>query len=452
MLDPLDSIREAFELSSTQFAALVKGFQEEYDMGLTTSSTEIATMIPSYVTRMPTGKEQGTFLALDLGGSTLRVSAVHLLGQGQVKVTEVRRAIPMADPLRTGTSDAFFDWIVEAVCELLSKINTHESLSMGVCWSFPIDQTGISTGKILRMGKGFDLKGIDGRDLNELFQEAFKRKAIDVTVTAILNDTVGTLVAHAYTHPQAKIGFIYGTGVNAAYPEKVSRIQKLKGHGLGPDVEMLINTEIDIFGNEAYLPLNRFDRALDATHSQPKFQLYEKMMSGAYLGELTRLASMELIASGDLFQGNIPDQFRNAWGFPSASVSILESNAASQWEAQKPAVESILSFENEYQLSPTDLSLLIQVAQIISDRAARLAGGAMASLLEQQKDTLSETEPIVIGVNGSVFEFYPQMPERIQKSLIDWFGPSISNRLQISLATEGGSIGGALIAMLYQPR
>ncbi|OAD72330.1 hypothetical protein PHYBLDRAFT_88880, partial [Phycomyces blakesleeanus NRRL 1555(-)] len=441
------AIREAFELSPTKFEALVKGFQQEYNTGLTTSSAEIATMIPSYVTRMPNGKEKGTFLALDLGGSTLRVSAVNLLGEGEVKVTEVRRAIAVADPLRTGTSDAFFDWIVEAVDELLSKINTHTPLSMGVCWSFPIDQTGISTGTILRMGKGFDIKGIEGKDLNILFQEAFKRKAINVTVTAILNDTVGTLVAHAYTHPQARIGFIYGTGVNAAYPEKVSRIQKLKNHNMGPDVEMLINTEIDIFGNESYLPLNRFDLALDATHSQPKFQLYEKMMSGAYLGELTRLASLELIASGDLFKGNIPNQFKNPWDFSSASVSILESNAVTRWEDQKVAVETLLTFENEYQLSATDLSLLIQVAHLISDRAARLAGGAMVSLLEQQKINLSETDPIVIGVNGSVYELYPQMPERIQQSLIDWFGPTISSRLQISLATEGGSIGGALIAM-----
>ena len=37
-------------------------------------------------------------------------------------------------------------------------------------------QTGISKGKVLRMGKGFTLDNIDGQDLTNLFHDAFKRK------------------------------------------------------------------------------------------------------------------------------------------------------------------------------------------------------------------------------------------------------------------------------------
>ncbi|KAI7872905.1 hypothetical protein BDF14DRAFT_1750098 [Spinellus fusiger] len=453
MIDPLATVRKAFEFTPDQFKALVDGFQQEYELGLTTDSTSIATMIPSYVTRLPTGYEKGTFLALDLGGSTLRVSAVQLLGQGQVNVTEVRRTIAFNDPLRTGSYKAFFDWIADAVEELLSKIDTHTPLSMGICWSFPINQTDISTGTILRMGKGFEIKDIEGKDLNTLCSEAFRRKAILVTVTALMNDTVGVLVAHAYAHPKSRIGFIHGTGVNAAYPEKTSRIPKLKGHTYPPDTEMLINTEIDIFGSEAYLPINAFDRALDASHSQPKFQLYEKMMSGAYLGELTRLAAMELIQNETLFEGNIPKEFEQPWAFSSASTCQIESITSASWEEQQESLKNTVTFNNDYQITQYDYSLLSEIANIISDRAAKLVGGAMASLIEQQKDLLLSTnEPIVIGVNGSVFELYPRMSERIQACLADWFGPDVSKRIDISMAIEGGTIGSALVAMLYQPR
>jgi hexokinase len=37
-------------------------------------------------------------------------------------------------------------------------------------------QTSISAGKILRMGKGFTIEGVEGYDLSALFQEGFKRK------------------------------------------------------------------------------------------------------------------------------------------------------------------------------------------------------------------------------------------------------------------------------------
>lgn len=37
-------------------------------------------------------------------------------------------------------------------------------------------QTSVSGGKILRMGKGFTIEGVEGYDLSALFLEAFQRK------------------------------------------------------------------------------------------------------------------------------------------------------------------------------------------------------------------------------------------------------------------------------------
>lgn len=138
-------IRQEFLLSPDKFKAIVEGFKAECEHGLATASASgLATMIPSYVTRMPTGNETGTYLALDLGGSTLRVSAVQLLGNGQVKVTEVRRLI--TGTLRSGTTDAFFDWVVDAIAELIETIpprddeqHQKQPLAMGVSWSFPLE-------------------------------------------------------------------------------------------------------------------------------------------------------------------------------------------------------------------------------------------------------------------------------------------------------------------------
>lgn len=75
-------------------------------------------MISSYVTRLPTGEETGTFLALDLGGSTLRACAVDLLGNGQVNVTEVRRLI-----------DILFELVKERISLIGSLIRSPNSYS-----------------------------------------------------------------------------------------------------------------------------------------------------------------------------------------------------------------------------------------------------------------------------------------------------------------------------------
>ncbi|KAI9475601.1 MAG: hypothetical protein EXX96DRAFT_573920 [Benjaminiella poitrasii] len=457
----LEQVRKTFDLNEAIFKSIVKGFKTEYEQGLSTrSASGLATMIPSYVTTLPTGQETGTYLSLDLGGSTLRVSAVELLGNCQVKVTEIRRQISPHDPLRTSRATVFFDWIVDAIAELIDTIGyqqcKEEPLSLGICWSFPIDQTSISKGKILRMGKGFTIDGIEGQDLSSLFHKAFERKSLYVKVTALLNDTIGTLVAHAYTNPDARVGFIYGTGVNAAYPEKVNKILKLHQSEYQKDdtTRMLVNTEIDIFGSDAYLPLNKYDRLLDASHSQPQFQLYEKMMSGACIGELVRLVAIDLIRDGHLFNGHEPKEFEKYMAFETSTTGDIESHFSTDSEEEGfSQFQQVFHFDGqEYQVEMKDYRLLREVCRIVSDRAARLAGAAMASLIEQQSEDLlvNSTKPIVIGVNGSTYEKYPGMHERIHESLVAWFGPDISARIRVELATDGGSIGGALIAMLSE--
>lgn len=71
-------------------------------------------------------------------------------------------------------------------------------------------------------------------------------------------------------------------------------------------------------------------------------------------------------------------------------------------------------------------------------------------MIEQQTELLEGTDDIVIGVNGSTYEKYPKMHGRICESLSSWFTPETYKRIYVELATDGGSIGGALIAMLAE--
>ncbi|CAO3630270.1 unnamed protein product [Mucor hiemalis] len=315
---------------------------------------------------------------------------------------------------------------------------------------FAYSQVTVNRGTLLRMGKGFTLKNAEGRDLSDLLHEAFERKGLNVKVSAILNDAVGTLVAHAYANPRSRIGFIFATGVNASYPEKISSLKaKLEPEyyeSQDPNTEMLLNTEIDIFGSETYLPLTSYDIALDNAHNQPKFQLYEKMLSGCYMGELTRLIAMDFIKAGVLFEGVVPEGFEEPYAFPTMHMSALESdNTTSKEESYKV----LLKYQTVQAPTYNDISILNRICRIVATRSAALAAASIAAMIEQQGLEKSEDKhDIVIGINGSTYEFYPYMAERVHRSLRDWFGTDISDRIRLEIAKDGGSIGGALIAML----
>jgi len=121
--------------------------------------------------------------------------------------------------------------------------------------------------------------------------EALRRKNIScIKIAALANDTVGTLVARSYADPTCDLGVIMGTGTNACYREKLSNIPKLRGPD--PEEYMIVNME---WGNFDKLRLTRYDNKLDEASVNPDAMYLEKMVSGMYLGEITRLILIDLI-------------------------------------------------------------------------------------------------------------------------------------------------------------
>lgn len=209
---------------------------------------------------------------------------------------------------------------------------------------------------------------------------------------------------------------------------------------------MLINTEIDIFGNDTYLPRTKYDFELDKHHSQPDFQPWEKMMSGAYLGELTRLVCLDFIQQGALFGGVVPAGWDNPWSFQTVVMSSIERDNTQSRDKTVELLESAYEFATRP--SKEDIQTLTRICRIVSTRGAIMVAVAIASMIEKQQLHTINQNNIIIGMNGSTYEFYPYMDERVKKALKTWFGVDISERIRIEIAREGGSIGGALIAML----
>ena len=110
------------------------------------------TMLPSYTYLLPTGQETGAAIAVDLGGSTLRVAAVQLYPLGEAgddtrKQTHepmkviLRESWVVGDDVKKLRSNAFFDWIVARIAQVVEAVGAGNGRGavMGVTWSFPIE-------------------------------------------------------------------------------------------------------------------------------------------------------------------------------------------------------------------------------------------------------------------------------------------------------------------------
>lgn len=145
--DFLEEVRRSFEqqLKIESLISLSKQLQVELKQHLISSPQ---CMLPSFNYTLPTGKEQGTYLALEVGGSNLRMALVELAGRCQGKESmRIRRTMsfPIDKSVRQLREYAFFDWMAERIGEMLvleggkPYLEQTEPLRMGIAWSFPIE-------------------------------------------------------------------------------------------------------------------------------------------------------------------------------------------------------------------------------------------------------------------------------------------------------------------------
>lgn len=143
----LAEARELF-LGPVQTEAL-EGFSRKLKTQFTEAlASNPACMLPSYNHQLPDGREHGQYLALDVGGSTLRIALVELrtrVAQSSESRILTLESFKIERHIKNLEGMAFFDWMACRIVDTVSRAPQHEvntsekPLLMGLAWSFPIE-------------------------------------------------------------------------------------------------------------------------------------------------------------------------------------------------------------------------------------------------------------------------------------------------------------------------
>ena len=257
---------------------------------------------------------------MDLGGTWFRVLFFRLNGRGGVEFAAAPHVQAIPKAIMLGHGIQFFDFIVLAIDTMLNRLESEGQISndgetkrdfpMGFTFSFPCRNTAIDQAILARWTKGFACEGVAGNDVVKMLHEARDRKKdmkFNFHCSCLINDTVGCLTSLALSKPNTRVGVIYGTGTNACFPEPIENISTL-GDDFdrtqdpnAPKRKMLINTEWGGFGSVSHSlddVRNTYDQQLDRESLNRGDQLYEKMISGMYMGEILRLLLVDLVKLG----------------------------------------------------------------------------------------------------------------------------------------------------------
>ncbi|KAJ3331807.1 hexokinase A [Blyttiomyces sp. JEL0837] len=438
----LQRLDQLFSVPADKLNQIVRHMVVDMKKGLLDDNQTLK-MIPSHVIRRPNGSEIGSFLALDLGGSNFRVCEVTLEGNGITRMRQ--RKYTVKEELKTGKGTDLFDFFAECVGSFLEEIETSatkgKERKLGFTFSFPVHQTSINKGYLLYWTKGFSTSGVEKVDVVQLLQEAFHRKNLKISVSALVNDTTGTLISHAYLSPNTYVGVILGTGSNAAYVESLDNIPKLKESF--PSSEMIINTEWGAFDQEQIvLPLTKFDHKLDRGSVNPKKQTFEKMISGMYLGEIVRYVLLDLIKTGELFNGKGSAVLETKYHFETAYMSRIERDHTLDLSDTKAVLEDLMKVPRT---TRQDRLIVKGVCELVGRRAARLSAAGVAAIVTK----INRLDGCTVAIDGSLFELYPHFANRMRDALREMLGLSAEN-IVLEQARDGSGQGAALIAALAE--
>jgi len=202
---------------------------------------------------------------------------------------------------------------------------------------------------------------------------------------------------------------------------------------------MVINTEWGAFGDNGELDFIRtkWDRAVDDNSVNPGKQIFEKMISGMYMGELIRQVLVDLMKDDLIFFECNRDKILERGSFFTRFASEIESDPVGDYTRAKAALQ-MLDIDPDT-VTTEDLSSLRYVCEVVSRRASFMASAGITALLKKM-----DYKDVTIAIDGSLFRYHPHFKNVMQSRISQLMG--IDYKFDLMLSEDGSGRGAALVA------
>jgi hexokinase len=339
------------------------------------------------------------------------------------------------------------------------------------------------------MGKGFAMES--NLDLAKILMtgyETYRSPSLPrITISAICNDTVATLVSFAYQlrrnpRKKAAMGLIVGTGCNATIPLALSKLHpskrpksvKVLDDREATDLKITVNTEWTIKGAAGPLHelgfITEWDSTLDTETEAPGFQPFEYMTAGRYLGELGRLVIMDYFTTClHIPKSSLPPKLLLRHGLTTTFLGKIGPHLTSteplmvkQLEAELPASLK----PDAWHWTTEAADIVLKIANAVERRAAGLAAAAVIGLLACADEILLNpssklngvakersapvVEELMVGYTGGCivhFQNYLGDCQCFLDSIIEKeFGNGVAPRVVLIPCHDGGILGAGILA------
>lgn len=398
-------------------------FQANMGSGLAGHATSRdCKMLPAYVTAAGQPPLEETVLTLDAGGTNLRAALVRFTQSGpQIDGLRTRPVPGLGTPVSRAQ---FLQEIARFAAPLASRASR-----LGFCFSYQAEILSNGDGRVIQFSKEVQVTDGPGMLVCQGLLSAFSQLGLQApTSFALVNDTVAALLGGCVQAPapsDGQLGLILGTGNNVCYAADCAHLRRPPEDWSAPT--MVINMESGVYSG---FPQGTFDRELDADSMSPGEYGNEKMVGGAYQGEVLRRT---LRGAGELFSDAFQSRLEQLGALASADLSDFA--AAPTGEGRLASLCAL----------PEDRAALSILADCLLERAARLVILTLAGPMEQEN--MGRTAPALVVAEGSTFWKNRVLREKIETWAERFLHQHLGRSCTFFQAEQPNLTGAALAAL-----
>ncbi|MBR5032228.1 MAG: hexokinase [Treponema sp.] len=370
--------------------ALAQGILDDMRRGLKKQPSD-QDMIRTFCNPPKDTAKNQSVIVIDAGGTNFRSCLVTFDAAGIPTISEMEKTKMPGVEKELSRKD-FFEQIAVNLEHLKNK-----SDRIGFCFSYPMEIQKDGDGILLGFSKEVKAPEVIGSKVGECLKAALAEHGWNtIKRVTMCNDTTSALLAGAATagdihRYSSYIGYILGTGMNAAYLQPDTRHCEERS-----DVAIQIDEQIIVCESGKYKNINRsdFDIEFDKTTVKPGSFYMEKQCSGAYLGPVSTIILQNAAKEG-LFSQKMNEELLKL-----EPLTLIEMDKFLHGPFNKDCALGKLACEIA---TEEDCDMLYQLLDAVVERSARCSAAILTACVIQTGEGKNAAHPICILCNGTTF-------------------------------------------------